>query len=92
MHQSDIRGLASAGRPVPTGICSVESEAFYEREYRTNVTAHIGWDAYRSGRACTSGLFPLSFLCWDTPIQFFSLPSPEIEAMRKTPQDALAHP
>jgi len=33
MHQSDMRGLAAAGRPGPTVRSFVESAAFYEREY-----------------------------------------------------------
>jgi hypothetical protein len=58
MHQSDIRGLVSTKRPEPTLICYVKSCAFYGREYRTNVAAHIGWVAFSSYRAHTKSIIP----------------------------------
>jgi hypothetical protein len=71
MHQSDIRGLASRGRPAPTENYFVESAAFYQREYRTQVTAHIGWAACRFCRACTEGIsFSLVFLSRSTYLVF----------------------
>ena len=49
----------------------VESEAFYQREYRTQVPAHIGWAACRSCRACTEGIsWFLVFLSRSTDLVF----------------------
>jgi len=53
MNQSDIRGLVLSNGPELAVRFYVKSCAFYDREYRGNATAHIGWDAYSSYRACT---------------------------------------
>ena len=83
MHQSDIRRLVSTKRPEPTLICCVKSCAFYGREYRTNVAAHIGWVAFSSYRAHTKSIIP-SFKLQITLSSFSHCLRQQIEAVRKT--------
>ena len=83
MHQSDIRRLVSTKRPEPTLICCVKSCAFYGRECRTNVAAHIGWVAFSSYRAHTKSIIPY-FKLQITLSSFSHCLRQQIEAVRET--------
>ena len=82
MHQSDIRRLVSTKRPEPTLICYVKRCAFYGREYRTSVAAHIGWSPIAPIVPTPKALF--LFFLQITLSSFSHCLRQQIEAVRKT--------